>query len=95
MAERVCEQARRYMFSASPYGPKLCRLMIFSIVSPPRQLIGLDDKTTPASRLGKRTHNPSEVQGFTPGGSTPRSPRHGPRPSRRSGRRDPRDSIYI
>jgi hypothetical protein len=44
MAERVCKQARRYMFSPSPYGPKLRRLMIFSVVSPPRQLIGLHDK---------------------------------------------------
>ena len=44
VAERVFKQARRYMFSPSPYGPKLRRLKIFSIVSPPRQLISLDDK---------------------------------------------------
>jgi len=78
VAERVCEQARRYLFSPSPYGPKLRRLMIFSMIAPPRQLIGLDDKNDAASRLGKRTHEPSVVQGFTPGGSTPRSPRSWP-----------------
>jgi hypothetical protein len=44
VAERVCEQARRYMFSPSPYGPKLRRLMIFTMIDPPRQLIVLDDK---------------------------------------------------
>jgi hypothetical protein len=44
VAERVCEQARRYMFSPSPYGPKVRHLMIFSMIDPPRQLIGLDDK---------------------------------------------------
>jgi hypothetical protein len=42
VAERVCEQVRRYLFSPSPYGPKLRRLMIFSLIDPPRQLIGLD-----------------------------------------------------
>jgi hypothetical protein len=44
VAERVCKQARHYMFSPSPYGPKLRHLMILSIVDPPRQLIDLDDK---------------------------------------------------
>lgn len=44
VAERVCKQARHYMFSPSPYGPKLRRLIIFSMIDPPRQLIGLADK---------------------------------------------------
>jgi hypothetical protein len=41
VVERVCRQARRYMYSPNPYGPKLQRLMIFS--NPGRLIIGLDE----------------------------------------------------
>ena len=41
VVERVCEQARRYMFSPNPYGPKLRHVMVLSSRGP---RIGLDDK---------------------------------------------------
>jgi hypothetical protein len=41
VVERVCKQARRYMFSPSPYGPKLRALRIYSTRG---QHIGLDDR---------------------------------------------------
>lgn len=41
VVERVCEQARRYMYSLNPYGPHLRRLLIVSRRGP---RIGLDDK---------------------------------------------------
>ena len=51
VVERVCRQARRYMYSPNPYGPKLRRLMIFS--DPGRLIIGLDSNNDAcfASRL--------------------------------------------
>jgi hypothetical protein len=42
VVERVCKQARRYIYSPNPYGPKLRRLMVFS--DPGRLIIGLDGK---------------------------------------------------
>jgi hypothetical protein len=47
VVERVCRQARRYMYSPNPYGPKLRRLMIFSNPG-----CSWTARTTPASRVG-------------------------------------------
>ena len=51
VVERVCKQARRYMYSPNPYGPKLRHLLVFS--DPGRLSIGLDSKNDAcvASRL--------------------------------------------
>ena len=42
VVERVCKQARRYMYSPNPYGPKLRHLLVFG--DPGRLSIGLDGK---------------------------------------------------
>jgi hypothetical protein len=42
VVERVCKQARRYMYSPNPYGPKLRYLLVSSY--PERLSIGLDGK---------------------------------------------------
>ena len=42
VVERVCKQARRYVYSPNPYGSKLRRLMVLDYSELP--IIGLDGK---------------------------------------------------
>jgi hypothetical protein len=53
VVERVCKQARRYVYSPNPYGAKLRRLMVLGYSELP--IIGLDgkDDACVASRLEK------------------------------------------